>query len=329
MPAYPALRTNNFFTIKIKHIPTAQEVSFEGWVTTFADNYNSQWTATPTYGRMDSLATFQGTQRSIQLGFDVVNDDIQTAQINLKKIAQLMKFLYPVYEGGPRSQQNVLKAAPLLSIRWTNLIAAAGSVDANLVGYINGGIAYAPEMGDGGFMAPLMQGTVMPPLNAGGEGITVTQASTAAGIANYIPKKVNISFGFTVLHNHLVGWAPSEETEDELAVRQARTELASGQWGANFSGMTLAAMKSFTFGGNSEISNDYPFCRTVYPEPGDTTQESISDEQRQANREANNITEGSTEEEIRAVDQEFIRSTNRDEQADRREMNNVAEGRGQ
>jgi hypothetical protein len=324
MPAYPALRTNNFFTIKIKHIPTAQEVSFEGWVTAFSDNYNSQWTATPTYGRMDSLATFQGTQRSIQLGFDVVNDDIQTAQINLKKIAQLMKFLYPVYEGGPRSQQNVLKAAPLLSIRWTNLIAAAGSVDANLVGYINGGIGYAPEMGEGGFMAPLMQGTVMPPVAAGGEGITETQASTAAGIANYIPKKVNLSFSFTVLHNHLVGWAPSDETKEEIHERSARLRGARAGLG-----ISLAQMRSFTFGGNSDVDNDYPFCRVVYPEPGDTTQENLSMRERNEGREAAGITENSTEEEIRAADQEFIRSTNRDEQADRREMNNVAEGRGE
>ena len=234
--AYPALRTNEFFTISIQHIPTGEMVEFEGWVTTFSDNYTSQWNETQVYGRMDPLSTFQGTRRSISLGFDVVNDSLEHGQENLQKIAKFMKFLYPVYSNKTPSIQNVLQGAPLLSIKWTNLISNANG--SRLVGYINGGLSYQPDMGEGGFMTPSI------PEN---RSLSFRNRNPIAGIKNYIPKKVSLNFSFTVLHTHLVGWAPSF------------TPTA-----------TLRAMgfnSSFVFGGKKEIQNSFPFVDAGFEEP--------------------------------------------------------------
>ena len=72
MPQAPSLRTDEYFTIFIRHLPTSKFVTFEGWVTSFSDQFSSNWTPTSVYGRMDPLVAFENTQRSITLGFDVV-----------------------------------------------------------------------------------------------------------------------------------------------------------------------------------------------------------------------------------------------------------------
>ena len=49
---------------------------------------------------------------------------------------------------------------------------------------------------------------------------------------------IGLSFTFSVLHTHLVGWAPND-----------------------------ASNTSFTFGGNKDVQNDFPFLRSTFPEP--------------------------------------------------------------
>tara|TARA_R110000824_G_scaffold85916_5_gene213081 strand:- start:141 stop:716 length:576 start_codon:yes stop_codon:yes gene_type:complete len=128
---------------------------------------------------MDPLATFQNTKRDIKLSFDVVSDSREQALTNLIRINKLISFLYPVYEESSRGVQNTLNAAPLIGLKWTNLINNAMGGE-ELIGYIDG-INYAPDMGEGGFI------------------IAETDKT-------FVPKKVSISFGFKVLHTHMVGW---------------------------------------------------------------------------------------------------------------------------
>ena len=238
----PSMIKSDFLSIKIKHLPTANNVVFDGWVTAFADNYNSNWSSTTVYGRMDPLVTFQNTQRNISLSFDVVSANTAEAMNNLINVNTLIQFLYPVYEiedqRNLRSNQNTLKAAPLIGLAWTNLISNANSGE-YLVGYL-GGVNYAPDVADGGFYVGKEQSKMIGQVGAGFEGTTTTQHpqsrlgdSTLAGpntetvLAGgadlvtsqrmtqidesittqlYIPKKLNISLQFGVLHTHLPGW---------------------------------------------------------------------------------------------------------------------------
>ena len=245
----PSLRTDSFFTIFVKHLPTSEEVSFEGWVTEFSDQFSSNWNQTSVYGRMDPLATFENTQRTISLGFDVVSDDINQAAANLANINYLIEFLYPEYTSDQRGIQTTLKAAPLLGMKWTNLI--NNSFGAGyLYGYINGGVNYSPDIGEGGFI--IKSQNVFRDLNSGRspESSLVGGARTTGGVTNvnkrptldvgagsfqgrtpgsdsdrglytitgkentFIPKKVSISFTFNVLHTHLTGWQKDAITGD-------------------------------------------------------------------------------------------------------------------
>jgi hypothetical protein len=207
----PALRKDPFFTIGIKHLPTGKVVSFEGWVTEFSDQYNSNWSEQTVYGRMDPLATFENTQRTITLAFDVVSDNVTMAAQNLANINYLIEFLYPMYENssgfaGARGLQTTIQAAPLLGIQWTNLISNSSS-PGYLYGYIKGGLSYAPEIGEGGFIRKDTSSTteteeiIVDDEFVEGESTTVTTKKNS-----FIPKKVSLSFSFSVLHTHLTGW---------------------------------------------------------------------------------------------------------------------------
>jgi len=207
MNPYPALRNNDFFKIHVEHLPTKKKIAFEGWVTSFSDTYTSQWQEETVYGRMDPLATYQRTGRSIQLAFDIPNDDKQHAIDNMDKVRQLIKFMYPLYAAGAMVQQNTLQSGPLLGLKWTNLISSPNNSDEKLIGYINGGLAYSPEVTEGGFILKgLESATVERSRPIPGQRV---ESQSSIAVKNYFPKKLSLSFTFTVLHTHLVGWAPT------------------------------------------------------------------------------------------------------------------------
>jgi len=228
--AAPSLRTLDFFKIFIRHVPTDNEVFFDGWVTSFSDNYTSQWNEEMVYGRMDPLSTFQGTRRNISIAFDVVSDSKTACLANMMMVRELTQFLYPMYTGGGahtgQNQQNVLKAGPLLAMRWTNLISSPNNEGQRLIGYINGGLNYAPDMNEGGFLA----GEIEPGASY--------ESGGGTGIRNYYPKKFSLSLTFTVIHTHLMGWSK---------VAGART--------------------TFVFGGHERIGQAFPNAQIAPPPP--------------------------------------------------------------
>ena len=231
----PALTKSQFFKVKIMHLPTSPAgkenfVQFNGWITEFQDQFVSNWNRQNVYGRMDQLATFDNTVRTITMGFDVIAADRVEAIENLLQVNRLIEFLYPVYETGKRTQQNVLKAAPLIGLQWTNL-ASQASDGTPLIGYLEGA-TYAPDVNQGGFLAGSRRSTTQstseirdqdglgfsfnPDPDAylatqqafGNSGATLSQdfQRDTTTEQSYIPKTLNISLTYTVLHTHLTGW---------------------------------------------------------------------------------------------------------------------------
>jgi hypothetical protein len=259
-------RTKKFFSIVIGHIPTNKEVTFEGWVTSFSDAYTSTWAEENVYGRMDPLATFEGTRRVISVEFAVPNDSKTHAAYNMGNLRRLIKFMYPVFEQGGRSIQNTLKAPPLLTMKWTNLASNADPSfpEGKLVGYINGGVTYAPEVGDGGFIA----GGIIE------HGEKSTDSDQIA-VRNYYPKTYSLGFSFSVLHTHLPGWAPAPGSDPTKTT-------------------------SYLFSGDKLIDARYPNV-FVNPVPEDVIQSRAKyDEERRARREDSSFEDEIEQDEIDA-----------------------------
>jgi hypothetical protein len=111
-------------------------VSFPAFLTAFNNSFTSTWNEELVYGRQDPIGTFQGTKRTISLGFDIIASNQSEAEENLKKINILTRMLYPSYAGsddGNRSALSLAKA-PLVTLQFGNLIQ---EVNSPLLGWIN------------------------------------------------------------------------------------------------------------------------------------------------------------------------------------------------
>lgn len=170
---------NPLWKISFLHIATGNAVALPGWITSFSDNLASTWNEETVYGRMDPLVTFQRTQRTISTSFDVIASNKAAAMANSDLVDLLMDLLYPVYNGAGYEHSNTLKAAPLMKVKWANLITTSSGD--GLVGYIDG-FAYQPDFASGFFL----------------EG------------GNMFPQLLRLNFNLKVIHTDFPGHAPDE-----------------------------------------------------------------------------------------------------------------------
>jgi len=181
----PTLRIN------ITHLPTNRSIGLDAWVSQFSDQFQSTWTGTPVYGRMDDLYTFQRTGRKISIQFDVLAVDVLEAAANQERLNKLAQFLYPVYSpetvGKGKNKKNlalnqrVMTSPPLLKMGWVNLMENAQELG-GLTGFLNG-FSYSPTIESGQFFGP------------------------TGGRNTYNYQHYSVQLEFTVLHTHLVGWS--------------------------------------------------------------------------------------------------------------------------
>ena len=169
-------------------------VSFKAFITQFDDQYSSNWATNSTYGRMDPIATFENTTRTINLGFTLPAFDYDEALTNMGKMSTLINMLYPVYDNKGRSASQI-SGAPLVKIKFGNLITATGgkgSIIGNvaiggLLGYLSG-LNFTPNI-EAGFYDP------------GNEG-------------ELYPMELGLSFAFNVLHQKTAGF--NKKTKNDI-----------------------------------------------------------------------------------------------------------------
>jgi len=135
----------------IKSMLRNKEVQIPAFLTSFTQTFASTWNEEDVYGRMDPIATFQNTKRSISLGFDLPAGTQKTAKHNLKQCDLLAQFLYPGYKEqpeqgkSPKIESQVISRPPLVSVKFANLISSGGG---GQLGYLSG-LEWTPvlEMG--------------------------------------------------------------------------------------------------------------------------------------------------------------------------------------
>jgi len=171
---------NDPYRLQIKNMMNNLVVNFPAFLTSFSHNLISNWNEEEVFGRMDPIATFQGTRRSIALAFDLPSPNVQVAKENLKSCNTLASFLYPDYsykdtakitiekKGKEDKEKTIVRSRhmskpPLVSVRFANLISAGKPSKKNpsaggQLGYMSG-LDWTPalDMGmfrDGGNLFP-------------------------------------------------------------------------------------------------------------------------------------------------------------------------------
>jgi hypothetical protein len=229
------------FQIEIIHVPTYDKtanleekindsiVSFEPYLENFSDNYKSDWSTKQVIGRMDDIATFTRTKRTISLDFIVPSSNLAEARGNYKKSKKLASFLYPVYKTiqaqqekndvpnlelnteslkptvenfynasklatsleaslNLRDEVSIMSAAPILKIRFSNLISNATDSD-GLYGYLDG-YNFVPTR-ESGFHLDSQTGEI-------------------------IPKTFKVQLTFNVIHTDKLGWTIDNRIRSEV-----------------------------------------------------------------------------------------------------------------
>jgi len=146
--------------IKIYSLVSDLEVHFKAFLTDLSDDFQSTWNSEDVFGRMDPIGTFSGTKRTISVGWDVPAASLEEAKSNMKALKTLTSMLYPGYSGNTVSVDgqeitpaNSISKAPLVRVKFANLIASAEGDDSDaknsgLLGWIDG-VNLAPDVGQG------------------------------------------------------------------------------------------------------------------------------------------------------------------------------------
>ncbi len=170
----------------IEHVPTNKKVSFPAYIEMFSDQYSSNWNAEDVYGRMDPIATFTNTRRSLSLAWNVPATSFNDAKANLEKVNKLMSFLYPLYAEGSDGA-TAINQSPLIRISFGNLVRNA-KTGRGLLGYANG-FTFDPAVEFGMFhnQPKALKGTKNVPVE-------------------YYPKTFRLNTELNVLHEHSLGF---------------------------------------------------------------------------------------------------------------------------
>ena len=78
-------------------ISQTQGVQFYAFLTEFDQSFNSSWNTEEVFGRMDPIASFKNTKRTVSLAWTIPSSTSDEAKQTLQKVSKLTKMLYPAY----------------------------------------------------------------------------------------------------------------------------------------------------------------------------------------------------------------------------------------
>jgi len=247
--ANPSMESHSF-RIEFENVPTAHRVNFKGMITSFSDQYTSNWNSQDVYGRMDPIMTFQRTGRVINFSFDVVAASMGEAIENHANMSALIQMLYPLYKG------HTMTASPFMKIYFNNLIKGPRSIGNSMLGTL-GGINYEPDLDVGVF---------------------------ADEAGNIYPKVLRVACSFTVIHPHKLGYGNSKPENKGAQVkafpygtRQGGSYLTTKQKQQaqlEMAGMTEKEFMAEDFDPDSQFNAQY--ADAMGPITGDKQKSSLS-----------------------------------------------------
>tara|TARA_R110000824_G_scaffold59916_3_gene160511 strand:- start:410 stop:1252 length:843 start_codon:yes stop_codon:yes gene_type:complete len=195
--------------LEFYHVPSMTSVNFKAILKTYNETYTSNWTPVKVLGRNDPIQSFQGTERSISLAWEVVAfslGDQGSAENNMAKCSTLARMLYPQYQD--ITNASTISKAPLIKLRFSNLI-------------YDGNQTYGADAARTGLLGVITNLTWTPNLDAG-----FLDPDT-----RLYPKVIDLSLNYSVLHQHPLGWQAAgafkyENTDKAKAENATEKEIA-------------------------------------------------------------------------------------------------------
>lgn len=221
IPSGKLPNTNIKAQIKIISLAHSEIIQFFPYDFEIDDSYKPEWGSYEGFGRMDPIMTYKRTTRDVNLSFNVVAEDPETAKTNFLNLQTLIKCLYPIYFDQSENITELKQKAEVLK----TLVDSVGGPTSALAGELpkeiqktENQITNAESLSNFGIQvmqkSPLFQISFMNLLNGQQFVAAITgfkhkmkfdaaDTSFSDGIA--IPGEFNINITFKVLHNQTPG----------------------------------------------------------------------------------------------------------------------------
>lgn len=144
-----------------------RSVYFRPIITSFSENFSPSWSEESAFGRVDPIAVYQNTKRTISLGFELHAMSPSDLKIIYQKLHWLQSFVYPEYD-----KDFLYKSGPVIRMRIGDVISSAGH-------------------GLGGFISSLS--------------FDYTDSLWELKRTSKAPRSISVSLDFTALHDGPVG----------------------------------------------------------------------------------------------------------------------------
>lgn len=198
--------------LQVTYVALNRQIKIPGALLSFDDNYRPSFRREEVYGRMDPIATYQGTSRNIGLEWEMNIASSFTPQANLAAFQDFIKFMYPVYQDSSYNKlgTGTLVAPPVLRIEIQN----AGDGALGLMQGYNQGLLC------------IVDSFSYSRLTATGEPNMMRAPTTGDSAASVVrPTHLTISLQLTVLHEEAkVGFVYSNEGNSSTTLQFGQGE---------------------------------------------------------------------------------------------------------
>ena len=200
---------NMGFVVSFMHVPSGEYVHFKAFIQAFNETFSSDWDSQSVYGRTDPIRMFKQTSRSITLSLMVPASSQAEGFENLSRIQKLTSYLYPSYE----SVDNALtiSQSPLVRMRIMNMV-TNNSGDKSAGTYDNMKNAGSKNLYKEGVEKGLLGAIRNISVNHNIDNPDMGSFHVGEGVI--IPKAIEISLDFDVIHEKTLGWIHQYRQDD-------------------------------------------------------------------------------------------------------------------
>tara|TARA_A100000172_G_scaffold80758_1_gene71266 strand:+ start:3910 stop:4929 length:1020 start_codon:yes stop_codon:yes gene_type:complete len=214
-----SLANQREMVISFRHEPSGRSVFFKAFIIAFTETYNSNFTPTEAFGRTDPIYQYKNTTRKISLTFEVLAASEGEAYENLGRVSALEQMLYASYTGDSSNALNMTQS-PLIRMKVMNLLQksstsfsdsiddliAAGDVDSEKEFFIQ---YQSTSESDRGILGIIDNLSVNHNI-VGDDGVF------HKGINTILPKNIELSLGFSPIHETTIGWGDNNQQTNNL-----------------------------------------------------------------------------------------------------------------
>ena len=184
------------YFVTFQHVPSQNMVNFKAFIGAFNETYKCNWGAESVFGRIDPIYSFKSTDRNITLNLNLPASTESEAYENLAKIGLLSDMLYPNYTN--LGQANTISQSPMVRIKVMNLLESQGT---NATGRTFEQLATSVNSSPAkGLLGVITSLNINHNLDNADVGVF------EMGRNAILPKFIDISVSFDVIHEHKRGW---------------------------------------------------------------------------------------------------------------------------